>query len=80
VLAQPVSRRTPPLSRVTLGPRDDVFTLPDSPHGQYGLWLGKIGIGVKQLVNALSRDPEDLRNFRHTHEVLWHNGNLASHL
>src|SRR5664280_1196223 len=38
------TRRTPRLSRMTLGPCDDVFSLPDPAYGQHRFRLGEIRI------------------------------------
>ena len=73
-----VSGRTPGITRMTLSPRNDVFSFPDPTHGQDCFWLGKIGIGTNQLVDALTRNAQNLSHFGHVHEILRHDGNLAN--
>ena len=66
------------LSRMTLGPPDDVLPLPDPTYGEHCFRLREVGVGVEQLVDALNRDAENLRHFWHAHEILCHVGNLAN--
>ena len=72
-----LSRRTPWLPRVTFSPCDDVFSFPDPAYSQHRFRLWEVGMCVKQLMNALSGDTENLRHFRHTHQILRHSGKLA---
>ena len=64
---------------MTFRPCEDVFSLPDPTYGQHCFRFGEIGIGTNQLVNALTRDAQNLSHFRHVHEILRHMGeNLAN--
>ena len=52
--------------------------LPDPANGEYCFRLWEIGICMNQLVDTLSRDPENLGDFGHAHEILRHSANLPN--
>ena len=72
------SRWTTRLSGMALGPCNDVRSFPDPAYGQHCFRLWEIGMCVKQLMNTLVRDTENLSHFRHAHKILCHIGNLAN--
>ena len=53
-------------------PRLDGRPRPDAPAGQLDLRGRKVFVGFDELRDSLARDAEDLRDLRHTHEVVRH--------